>query len=92
MRFNTEFPKHETTLITTKQEGNLSLSASVVVHYRNYKGFEDSVDHYTITGDRNAWYEIKQKFNYDYLMGAVKDAYTDSFKRVMNVSKINEIL
>ena len=89
MKFTNQFPKKEITIETTKTIGSLIADHKAVVHYRDYKGYKDSVDYIKLEGDKNAWYDIKADFLYDTLMDRVKDIYTDSFGRVMDVTKIN---
>jgi hypothetical protein len=88
MKFKNEFPKQETTIFTDKKNGSLTGILNATVHYRNYKGYLDKIDHYTISGNKNAWYGISSDFKYDYLMNKVKPFYLDSFKRKMIVTKI----
>jgi len=89
MIFTTEYPRQETIIETIKQVGSLACNHKAIVHYRNYQGWLDNVDHFQIEGDKNAWYEIKGDFKYDYLMDRVKSEYKDSFGRVMKVTKVN---
>lgn len=88
MKFTNEYPKQETIIETIKEKGSLMCNHKAIIHYRNYQGWMDSIDYYTITGDKNAWYDIKVNFKYDYLMGQVKDTYLDSFGRKMKVLKV----
>ncbi len=62
---------------------------NTTIHFRDYKSYLDKVQHITLTGSENAWFEIKADFLYDNLMGVVKDSYKDSFNRVMNVEVLN---
>jgi hypothetical protein len=62
----------------------LKLQNSFLVH----KMFIYLIDYYTIVGNRNAWYDVKVNFNYDYMMCQVKNEYKDTFNRVMTVIKI----
>ena len=89
MKFTNQYPKKEITIETIKTIGSLIADHKAVVHYRDYKGYKDSTDYIRLEGDKNAWYGIKTDFLYDTLMDKVKDFYTDSFGRVMNVTKIN---
>ena len=89
MTFNNKYPKKEITIQTIKKVGSLIADHKAVVNYRNYLGYLDSVNHITLTGDKNAWYEVKCQFLYDTLMGSVKDVYTDSFGRKMEVSVLS---
>ena len=88
MNFTNQFPKSEVTIETTKKVGSLDCSQNVIIHYRDYKAYLDTVAHYIITGDKNSWYEVKVDFKYDQIMNKVKDAYYDSFGREMKVIKI----
>jgi len=86
MTFTTEFPKKEVTIVTDKKVGCLMADNKATIHYRDYKGYLDIVQHITLEGSRNAWYEVKNDFFYDTLMNNVKDTYTDSFNRTLNVT------
>ena len=86
MTFTTEFPKKEVTIVTNKKVGCLMADSTATIHFRDYKGYLDSIQHITLDGARNAWHEIKNDFFYDTLMNQVKDVYTDSFNRVLNVT------
>jgi len=87
MTFKNKFPKNEVTIETIKKVGSLNCSQNVIVHHRDYKGYLDTVVHYVLTGDKNAWYGIKSDFKYDQLMNKVKEIYVDSFGRKMKVTK-----
>ena len=86
MTFTTEFPKKEVTIVTNKKVGCLMADSTATIHFRDYKGYLDIVQHITLEGSRNAWYEVKNDFFYDTLMGKVKDVYTDSFNRSLQVT------
>jgi hypothetical protein len=83
-----QFPKSEVTIETIKKVGSLDCSQNVIIHYRDYKAYLDTVVYYIITGNKNSWYEIKSDFKYDQIMNKVKDVYFDSFGRKMKVNKI----
>ena len=87
MKFTNQYPKKEITIETIKTIGSLMADHKAVVHYRDYKGYKDSVDYIRLEGDKNAWYGIKTDFLYDTLMDKVKDVYSDSFGRKMIVKK-----
>lgn len=89
MTFSNEFPKQEVTVITNKKIGSLISDDVCTVHFRDYKGYLDTVQHITLTGDRNAWFGIKSIFKYDVMMCNVKDTYTDEFGRIMKVKVLN---
>lgn len=89
MKFTDQYPKKEITIETIKIIGSLIADHKAVVHYRDYKGYKDSVDYIQLSGNKNAWYGIKTDFLYDTLMNKVKDVYTDEFGRKMEVLKIN---
>ena len=89
MNFTNKFPKQETTIVTDKKNGSLNGVLNTTVHYRNYKAYLDKTNHYTISGDKNAWYGISSDFKYDELMNKIKDVYFDSFGREMKVMKIS---
>jgi hypothetical protein len=82
------YPKRET-FIETKKSNSLARIGDAIIHFRNYNVNDDKIDYYTITGDRNAWYDVKVNFNYDYMMCQVKNEYKDTFNRIMIVTKIN---
>ena len=82
------YPKREI-LIETVKTNSLSRISDAVIHFRNYNVNEDKIDYYTITGERNAWYDIKVNFLYDQMMEQIKSEYKDSFNRVMKVTKVN---
>tara|TARA_B110001452_G_scaffold233652_1_gene211574 strand:- start:1039 stop:1311 length:273 start_codon:yes stop_codon:yes gene_type:complete len=90
MKFNSEYPKKEITIETTKEVGSLIADHKSVVHYRNYRGYLDSVNYITLTGDKSVWYGIKSDFLYDTLTSNVKEFYCDGFGRKMTVKIINE--
>lgn len=85
MTFSNKFPKKEVTIETLKKLGSLTADHKAIVHFRDYKGYLDSVQYITLEGDRNAWDGVRSDFMYDQLMGSVKGSYKDSFGRVMNV-------
>lgn len=88
MKFTNQYPKKEITIETTIKIGSLTTADhKAVVHYRDYKGYKDSIDYIKLQGDKNAWHEIKTDFLYDTLMDKVKDVYVDSFGRKMKVTK-----
>ena len=89
MNFNNKFPKQEITIVTQTVKGSLLHNNYCEVHYRDYKGYLDTVVYYVIKGDKNAWFDIKSSFKYDEMMGIIKSTYNDSFKRKMTVIKIN---
>ena len=60
-KFKNKYPKQEVTLEFDKKT-NLARTGNVTVHYRHYQGHSDTLEHYTLEGDRNAWYEIKPLF------------------------------
>ena len=86
MTFKNEFPKKEVTIVTDKKVGCLISDSTATIHYRDYKGYLDAIQHITLDGARNAWHEIKNDFFYDTLMNQVKDVYTDSFNRALKVT------
>ena len=86
MTFKNEFPKKEVTIVTDKKVGCLISDSTATIHYRDYKGYLDAIQHITLDGARNAWHEIKNDFFYDTLMNQVKEVYTDSFNRVLKVT------
>lgn len=88
MTFKNEYPKKEITIETFNKKGSLKLDQNCKIHYRNYRGYLDSVNHIVIEGEKNAWYEIKDNFLYDTLIDNVKDVYTDTFGRIMKVNII----
>jgi hypothetical protein len=86
MKFKNEFPKSEVTIETIKKSGDLAkISQKSKIHYRDYKGYLDCVYHYTLIGDKAAWYSIKSEFKYDYLMNRVKPEYKGEFGRTLKV-------
>jgi hypothetical protein len=52
------YPKREIVIETIKTN-SLSRISDCVIHFRNYNVNEDKINYYTITGERNAWYEVK---------------------------------
>lgn len=86
MTFKNEFPKKEITVVTNNKVGSLIKNDNATIHYRDYKGYLDTVQHIVLKGSRNAWFEIKQDFLYDTLMGTVKGVYLDSFNRKLKVT------
>ena len=86
MTFKNEFPKKEITVVTDVKVGSLTSDNNATIHYRDFKGYLDTVQHIVLKGSRNAWFEIKNDFLYDTLMGTVKDTYSDSFNRKLKVS------
>ena len=87
-KFSNQFPKKEVTIETIKKRGSLIADHKAIIHFRDYKGYLDTIQYITLEGSRNAWDGIRSDFMYDQLMGKVKDSYSDSFGRVMNVNKI----
>ena len=83
--FKNEFPKKEITIITETKIGSLIADNQSIIHYRDFKGYLDSVQHIVLVGPKNAWFEIKHQFFYDTLMGRVKNSYKDSFNRELKV-------
>ena len=90
MTFKNKFPKKEVTIVTDKKVGCLMSDSTATIHYRDYKGYLDSIQHITLDGARNAWHEIKNDFFYDTLMNQVKDVYTDSFNRALKVTILKQ--
>ena len=90
MTFKNEFPKKEVTIVTDKKVGCLISDSTATIHYRDYKGYLDAIQHITLDGARNAWHEIKNDFFYDTLMNQVKDVYTDSFNRALKVTILKQ--
>lgn len=86
MQFSNEFPKKEVTIETIKNVGSLTADHIAVIHFRDYKGYLDTVQYITLEGSRNAWDGIRSDFMYDQLMGKVKSSYSDGFGRIMNVT------
>lgn len=86
VQFKNKFPKKEITIITDVKVGSLINDNKVTIHFRDYKGYSDSVQHIILEGPKNAWFEIKHDFLYDTLMDKVKDVYSDSFKRKLKVT------
>lgn len=84
--FKNEFPKKEITIVTNVKVGSLIADNDVKIHFRDYKGYLDTVQHIILEGPKNAWFEIKHNFLYDTLMGTVKDVYSDSFNRKLKVT------
>ena len=82
------YPKRET-FIETQKSNSLARIGKAIIHFKNYNVNDDKIDYYTISGDRNSWYDVKVNFNYDYMMNQVKNEYKDTFKRIMTVTKIN---
>ena len=89
MTFKNEFPKKEVTIVSDKKIGCLISDSTATIHYRDYKGYLDAIQHITLDGARNAWHEIKNDFFYDTLMNQVKEVYTDSFNRALKVTILN---
>jgi len=89
INFKTEFPKKEITIVTDVKIGSLTSDNNATIHYRDFKGYLDTVQHIVLKGSRNAWFEVKQEFLYDTLMGTVKDTYSDSFNRELKVEILN---
>tara|TARA_B110000285_G_scaffold105768_1_gene120382 strand:+ start:546 stop:815 length:270 start_codon:yes stop_codon:yes gene_type:complete len=89
MKFTNQFPKKEIIIETTKKVGSLTCDSNSKIHYRNYKGYLDTVNHIVLEGDKNAWYSVKSDFLYDTLMNTVKNYYKDSYGRVLNVNILN---
>lgn len=82
------YPKREI-FIETIKTNSLNRIGNAIIHFRNFNVNDDKIDYYTIVGEKNAWYDIKVNFNYDYMMNQVKNEYKDTFNRVMKVTKIN---
>ena len=82
------YPKREI-FIETIKTNSLNRIGNAIIHFRNFNVNDDKIDYYTIVGEKNAWYDIKVNFNYDYMMNQVKNKYKDTFNRVMKVTKIN---
>lgn len=89
MKFTNQYPKKEITIETIKTIGSLIADHKAIVHYRNYKGYKDTVEYIKLEGDKNAWYNIKTDFLYDTLMNKIKNVYSDGFGRTMKVTIIN---
>lgn len=87
--FQNQYPKKEITIITSIKVGSLMADNNVEIHYRDYKGYLDTIQHIILKGPKNAWFEIKHNFLYDTLMGNVKNIYSDSFGRKLRVQFIN---
>ena len=83
-----EFPKSETFIVKEKTN-SLNGIYNVEVHFRNYVGYLDTVDYIILTGDINAYRNIKVDFRYDYTMCKIKNSYTDEFGRIIKVQKVN---
>ena len=86
MNFKNEYPKKEITIVTNVKVGSLISDNNVEVHFRDYKGYLDTVQYIVLEGPKNAWFEIKHDFLYDTLMGKIKDFYSDSFDRKLKVT------
>lgn len=89
MTFTNEFPKKEVTIAREVSVGSLIHNDLATIHYRDYKGYLDSIQYIILEGSQNAWFEVKADFLYDTLMGTVKGAYSDSFGRELKVTIIN---
>lgn len=74
-----------TTTIETTKTNSLARIGDAIIHFKNYRGDLDKTDYYTLEGDRNAWYDIKVDFKYDYMMNQVKKEYKDTFNRILKV-------
>tara|TARA_R110001632_G_C11184251_1_gene401199 strand:+ start:408 stop:677 length:270 start_codon:yes stop_codon:yes gene_type:complete len=86
MTFANKFPKKEIIIETIKKVGSLTCDSNCKIHYRNYKGYLDTVEHIVLKGDKNAWYGVKSDFLYDTLMNTVKGFYKDSYGRELKVN------
>ena len=89
MKFTNDFPKKEIIIETIKKVGSLTCDSNSKIHYRNYKGYLDTVQHIVLEGDKNAWYAVKSDFLYDTLMNTVKGSYKDSYGRELKVNILN---
>ena len=89
MNFTNEFPKKEIIIETTKKVGSLTCDSSSKIHYRNYRGYLDTVQHIILEGNKNAWYGVKSDFLYDTLMDTVKNSYKDFDGRELKVTILN---
>jgi hypothetical protein len=89
MTFTNNFPKKEITIETIKKTGSLTCDSTSKIHYRNYKGYLDAVQHIILEGDKNAWYGVKYDFLYDTLMNKVKHFYKDFDGRELKVTILN---
>jgi hypothetical protein len=86
MNFKNEYPKKEITIVTNVKVGSLIADNNVEIHFRDYKGYLDTIQHIILEGPKNAWFEIKHDFLYDTLIGTIKDFYSDSFDRKLKVT------
>ena len=86
MNFKNEYPKKEITIVTNVKVGSLIADNNVEIHFRDYKGYLDTIQHIILEGPKNAWFEIKHDFLYDTLTGKIKDLYSDSFDRKLKVT------
>jgi hypothetical protein len=59
MTFTNEYPKKEITIITNVKIGSLTSDNNAEIHFRDFKGYLDTVQHIVLTGSRNVWHEIK---------------------------------
>ena len=84
-----EYPKKEITIITNVKTGSLISDNTAEIHFRDFKGYLDTVQHIVLTGSRNAWHEVKNEFLYDTLMANIKETYKDSFGRKMKVKVLS---
>ena len=89
MNFTNEFPKKEIIIETTKKVGSLTCDSNSKIHYRNYRGYLDTVQHIILEGNKNAWYGVKSDFLYDTLMDTVKNSYKDFDGRELKVTILN---
>ncbi len=85
MNYKNQFTKKEITILTNVKVGSLMANNNVEIHFRDYKGYLDTIQHIVLEGPKNAWFEIKHNFLYDTLMGTVKEIYSDSFNRKLKV-------
>jgi hypothetical protein len=81
MTFTNEYPKKEITIITNVKIGSLTSDNNAEIHFRDFKGYLDTVQHIVLTGSRNVWHEIK--------MANIKETYKDSFGRKMEVKVLS---
>ena len=83
-------PKHELKTIRVSKKGSLSGLGKGLATFKNYNNYNDTLDMYELTtNDYQAFNGIKGNFKYDYMMGEVKDVYSDEFGRKVYVKKVS---
>lgn len=83
-------PKYELKTVRVSKKGSLSGLGKGLGTFKNYNDYNETLDVYELTtDDYNSFYGTKGNFKYDYIMGKVKDVYSDEFGRKVYVKKVS---